>query len=446
MNLRSLYLRRKFWLMDRLKGSPIGRPYREIKFIQEHSYEEGLPLRKAALERLLKHVQAHTRFYSGFTSLELQDYPVMNKMKLIENYEKLRVKDEDIPDQVGEVYVQKTSGSTGTPLWIHHDTLKRQRRIAELKYFGEIVGFKSHDKLVQLRARDSRRTASAAQLKRDNIVPFDISRMSDPDMKDLFDIMRKEQPVCIRSYAGAFRYIADYALRHPDVSRPSKALKISIAGGEMLPDYVRPLVKKYVGGDIISQYANEECGILGQERVPTADVAGVMDLNNASYFVEVLKIDSDESAEYGELGRIVLTDLHNYAFPVIRYDNGDIGTLLPPDSLSRGYPILGKLFGRSTDVVYSTTGEPIHPISFSRELKYFEEIRQWQLIQKGATDYKIRICLTGGATDIEERVSIPLKNLVGQDANLSFEFVNEIPVLASGKRKMVVNEWKKVAR
>lgn len=444
MNLRSLYLRRKFWFQDWLKGSPIGRPYREIKFIQEHSYEEGLPLRKAALERLLKHVQAHSEFYSGFTSLDLRDYPVMNKMKLIENYEKLRVADKDIPGQVGEVYVQKTSGSTGTPLRIHHDTLKRQRRIAELKYFGEIVGFKSHDKLIHLRARDSHRIASAVQIKRDNIVPFDISRMSDHDMEELFDILRKEQPVCIRSYAGAFRYIADYARRHSDVRRPSKSLKISIAGGEMLSDDVRPLVKKYVGGDIISQYANEECGILGQERVPTADDAGVMDLNHAGYFIEVLKMDSDAPAEYGELGRIVLTDLHNYAFPVIRYDNGDAGMLLPPDERSHGYPILGKLFGRSTDVIYSTSGLPIHPISFSRGLKYFEEIRQWQFIQTAEKDYLVRICLVEGSdAESVKRIAKPLKNLVGQDANLSFEFVNEIPVLASGKRKMVVNEWKK---
>ena len=444
MNLRALYLRRKFWFQDRLKGSPIGKPYREIKYIQEHSFEEGLPVRQAALEQLLKHAQKHANFYSGYTSLNLADYPVMNKMKLIENYEQLRVADKDIPGQVGDVYVQKTSGSTGTPLTIYQDTRKRQRRIAELKYFGEIVGFKSHDKLIQLRAWNRYQNKSSNQGKRENIVPFDISRMSDPDMQELFELIRKERPICLRSYAGAFRHIADYAMRHQDECPPSKSLRISIAGGEMLPDDVRPLVKKYVGGDIISQYANEECGILGQERIPTDDVAGVMDLNYASYFIEVLKIDSDEPAAYGELGRIVLTDLYNYAFPVIRYDNGDAGMLLPPDERSHGYPILGKLFGRRLDVVYSTTGTPIHPIALGREFKHYAEIRQWQFVQKTVCDYQVRICLVDGAkAESVKRISDPLKKLIGDDANLAFEFVNEIPVLASGKRKMVVNEWKK---
>lgn len=444
MNLRAFYLRRKFWFKDWLNGSPVGRPYREIKYIQEHSREEGEPLRKAALERLLKHVQTRTKFYSGYTSLRLEDYPVMNKMKLIENYEQLCVAYQDIPGQVGDVYVQKTSGSTGTPLTIYQDTRKRQRRIAELKYFGEVVGFKSHDKLIQLRAWNRYQNKSSNQGKKENIVPFDISRMSDADMKELFELIRKERPICLRSYAGAFRHIADYAMRHQDECRPSKTLRISIAGGEMLPDDVRPLVKKYVGGDIISQYANEECGILGQERIPTDDVAGVMDLNFASYFIEVLKMDSDEPAAYGELGRIVLTDLYNYAFPVIRYDNGDAGMLLAPDEQSHGYPILGKLFGRRLDVVYSTMGIPIHPIALGREFKHYAEIRQWQFVQKAEKDYQVRICLVEGVTtESVKRISDPLKKLIGDDANIVFEFVNEIPVLASGKRKMVVNEWKR---
>lgn len=442
MNLRAFYLRRKFWFQDWLKGAPIGRPYREIKFIQEHSREEGEPLRKAALARLLKHAQAHTKFYSGYSSFNLADYPVMNKMKLIENYERLRVADRDIPGQVGDVYVQKTSGSTGTPLTIYQDTRKRQRRIAELKYFGEMVGFKSHDKLIQLRAWNRYQNKSFSQGKKENIVPFDISRMSDQDMKELFELIRKEKPICVRSYAGAFRHIADYAMRHQDECPPSKSLHISIAGGEMLPDDVRPLVKKYVGGDIISQYANEECGILGQERTPTDDVAGVMYLNFASYYIEILKMDSDEPAAYGELGRIVLTDLYNYAFPVIRYDNGDAGMFLPPNEHSHGYPILGKLFGRRLDVVYSTAGIPIHPIALGREFKHYAEIRQWQFVQKAEKDYQVRICLAGGgAEDSVKCITEPLKNLIGQDASLRFEFVNEIPVLSSGKRKMVVNEW-----
>ena len=36
-----------------------------------------------------------------------------------------------------------------------------------------------------------------------------------------------------------------------------------------------------------------------------------------------------------------------------------------------------------------------------------------------------------------------LKAILGVDAQIDVEMIDEIPVLASGKRKMVLNEWKK---
>lgn len=444
MSLRAFYLRNKFWFFDWLKGSPIGNQYREIEYIQEHTAEEGAPLRKKALENLLDYARKNTVFYSKYTSLRLEDYPVMNKSQLIEYYDEIKVDSDKIPNQVGPLYVQKTSGSTGTPFTILQDTRKRQRRVAELKYFGKIVGFDSHDELVHLRAWNRFQSKTPTQGKKENIVPFDISRMGDEDLAELFHIIYKKKIVCIRSYASSFQLIADYARRHPETCSKPSHVRIAIAGSEMLDDSIRPSYKKYVGGDIISQYANEECGILAQERVPTVDSGNVMYINHASYFFEILKFESDEPAEYGELGRIVLTDLHNMAFPVIRYDNGDVGMFLPPNEYSRGYPILGKLYGRRLDLIFSTSGKAIHPMAFGREMKHYDEVLQWQFIQKGEKEYLLRIALKpDGQRGSMERVYPPLKNILGADANIGIEFVNEIPVLASGKRKMVVNEWKK---
>lgn len=444
MSLRAWWLRNCFWIKDALNGAPIGKQYREIKYIQEHSAEVGEPIRREALHRLLRFAQTNTVFYSKFKSLELSDYPVMNKLELIKHTSEIKVPEAHIPDQKGPVYVQKTSGSTGTPFTIWHSSVKRQRRIAELKYFGKIVGFNSHDKLVQLRAWNRFQSKTVTQGKKENIVPFDISRMGDEDLAELFKIIYSEKAVCIRSYASSFKLIADYARRHPETCGKKTSVKICIAGSEMLEDTVRPLARQYIGGDIISQYADEECGILAQERVPTKDEGNVMYLNHASYFVEVLKMDSDEPAAYGELGRIVLTDLYNYAFPVIRYDDGDVGMLLPPDEHSRGYPVLGKLFGRRMDLIYATDGRALHPMAFGREFKHHAAIAQWQFVQKNANRYLVKIILAKGACEDEVlNIRTPLQNIIGKDAIIDFEFVSDIPVLASGKRKMVVNEWKK---
>lgn len=102
---------------------------------------------------------------------------------------------------------------------------------------------------------------------------------------------------------------------------------------------------------------------MAQELIPTSEKDNVMYLNNASCIIEVLKMESDQKAEYGELGRIVVTDLHNHAFPIVRYDTGDVGIMMPPNEKSNGFPILSKLYGRRLDVCYTTSNQPFSPMT-----------------------------------------------------------------------------------
>lgn len=440
-SMRSFYLRYRFWLLDWLHGSPIRKPYNDVKYISEHNIQQGSAIKDTKLKELLLHAQAHTQFYKDINSLDLKDYPVMNKALLIEHHSEIVVPIEHIPGQRGDVYVQKTSGSTGVPLEIPQDTRKRERRIAELKYFGKLVGFNTHELLIHLRIWNKWQTKSLKQIRKENIIPFDISNMGGQKMEELCDLIKREKVYAIRGYASIIDNFVNYVIAHP-VIFPS--LRIIISVSETLQDETREKVKKYIGCEIISQYANEECGIIAEELPPTQATNNKMYFNQAGYYFEVLNVDSDTPVGYGELGRIIMTDLHNYAFPIIRYDTGDLGVFLPPDEKSNGYPVLGKLFGRRLDVCYTTSGEPFNSMLLSRTLKYFDKILQWQFIQKDEKEYCLKIIL-------KEDVSINkylkdaidnLKSTLGADAQITIERVDEIPVLASRKRKPVVNEWK----
>lgn len=439
MDLNAYYLRAKFWIDDYLKGSPIGKPYNEVKYIQEHSYEEGLPIREKALHNLMDFAREHSAYYKNIKGYDLKSYPIMNKATLLEHYDEIKVAPAEIPGQQGEVHIQTTSGSTGTPFKIPQDTQKRQRRIAELKYFGKIVGFRTHDKLIHLRTWNRWQQKTAKQIKSENIIPFDIAIMDDASLKRLCELAVSEKAVCLRGYASSLGKVAEYA---DGKGYQFPHLKIAIAGAEALQDDTRALYKRVMKSEIISQYANEECGIMAQERTPTKDSDNCMYWNYSGYYFEVLKFDSDEPAEYGELGRIVITDLHNYAFPLIRYDNGDTAVLLPPDEYSNGYPILGKLYGRRFDITYSTTGAAISPLTYGRILKHFDTISQWQFVQEGEKEYKLKVVMRSDDLNLENIVE-QLKEYIGKDATVSIEKVSDIPVLASGKRKPCVNNWKK---
>lgn len=442
MDLHAKQLREEFWANDALNGSPIGTPYNEIKFLNEHTEEEGREIRQSKLHEILDYAQNNCNYYKYRNYKSLSDFPVMNKSLYIKHYNEIKVETSNIPHQVGSVHIQTTSGSTGTPFAIPQDTLKRNRRIAELKYYGKIVGFDTHECLIHLRTWNKWQNKTPQQIKSENIIPFDISEMGDSRINELCNLIKENNALCLRGYASSFDLLSKYVKEHP-MEFPS--LKICIAGSEALHDDVRMNVKEYLNCEIISQYANEECGILAQEKIPTKSKDNVMYLNHASYYFEILKLDSDEPAAYGELGRIVITDLHNHAFPIIRYDNGDVGVIAPPNKYSNGYPILSKLYGRRFDICYTTKKQPFSPMTIGRILKHYDNILQWQFIQKGHKEYILKVILKDEESSLFLTTAIQeLKEQIGNDANISVEYVNEIPVLASGKRKPVINEWKKI--
>ena len=82
-------------------------------------------------------------------------------------------------------------------------------------------------------------------------------------------------------------------------------------------------LEKHFNTKVVSRYSNEEMGILAQQS--NIEQNNAFNINWASYYVEILKMDTNEKANLGELGRIVITDLFNFSMPLIRYDTGDLG-------------------------------------------------------------------------------------------------------------------------
>ena len=151
MDVSAFYYRSKFWISDFFKGSPIGKHYREIKHISTNDANRTEEYRKRILNEFLDYATDKSHFYNAFKGKKLKEFPIVNKSILLSNYDDIKISVELIPNQIGPLHVQTTSGSTGTPFAVPQDTEKRNRRIAELKFFGKIVGFKSHDMLVHLR-------------------------------------------------------------------------------------------------------------------------------------------------------------------------------------------------------------------------------------------------------------------------------------------------------
>lgn len=423
------YLRRNlFWAKDKVfNKNSIKSQYSDIKQILEN-YEDGIIKVNNYIDDLLNHATKTTNYYKKYEGKAISDFPVVNKSIFIENYDDFvssSFKDE-------KLHTMSTSGSTGTPFTVLQNMSKRDRVIAELKLFGEFCGYKSHEKMVFLRVLSDKTRKSKKTQWAENIYRIDTAALNEEKLRETNEFLIKNKIEALISYASTFDYLANYIEKYE--SKTDKySIKTIIAGGEAFDIKTREKLNQIFGKkcNIVSRYSNQEMGILGQD----SSIDSGFVLNHGSYYFECLKIDSDEPAEKGEMGRIVITDLFNYAFPLIRYDTGDTCIM---EYNSSGWPKIKEIFGKKMDVIYSTTGQPISPITISVYMWSVKSIKQWQFIQKEKSLYILKI---NGTYSMEiDNVLLEMKKVLGQDAEIKIDYVDEIPVLASNKRRKTICE------
>ena len=433
MSLGGLFRRVGYKIKDSILNPPESRihsQWDEIKKVLS-DYGSGWPWVEQALTNCLKRASDKCPYYKPYAGKPLSEYPVTNKIGFIDNFDNVR--NPDYPDS--SVRPISTSGSTGTPFRVVQNFAKRNRVLAELQYFGELAGYKSHEKGIFFRA------CHPAPLNRmfwSNVWTYDIANMSDTKMENLYKLQARGNLQMTLAYASTYDILTSYWLKKGYVGNPNMIACIS--GSEILGDDVRRRCQEFWPKcKVYSRYSNMENGILAQER----NVPNNFFINWASYYFEILKLDSDEPAGENELGRIVVTDMFNKAFPMIRYDTGDLGKM----SFSEGeWPILSSVEGRRIDIIYDDKGSIVSPHSLGTGLWGLEAIRQWQFHQDGEWEYRITYVTeedeNKALASLNGRLDI-LHRIFGPNARFSFVRVNDIPQTASYKHKMVVQNWKR---
>lgn len=417
-----------FWARDFFSGGRVRKAYCDIR----NCYFEGNNDIEQDIENLLEHARTTTKFYSKYHTNNINEFKTINKMIIKDNYDKIlsdKYKDK-------KLHEMSTSGSTGTPLTIKQDKIKRSRVIAEVLYFGQLCGYTFGERQLNCRVWVDSVKKSKFQKFLQNMITEDISNLDENKMKEIEKILQKDQKVKnILSYSSTLEKVAKYLLDNKHTPDNFNITSV-ISGSEILQDDTRKNLKKLFNCSIVSRYANEENGILAQECLKNQE----FHLNNADYYFEFLKLDEDTPAEEGELSRIIVTDLYNYSMPMIRYDTGDLA--IAGKSLCEGHAIvLKKLFGRRVDLIYNTKGDSMSPYIIVNNMWESKNIKQFKFIQKGKKEYSIILNVEENFND-EENIVRKFKNLLGQDAVISIEYTNEIPVLNSGKRKYIENLWK----
>lgn len=421
MNIRQFAFR----LQGLIKGNATTYHYKHIiDFYKNKSKSDEVLL------ALLSHAKLNCSFYSNISSEKILEFPIVDKTIVKESTEKFRAKNY----LNSKVVTMTTSGSTGTPFTVFQDLNKKARNHADTMYFGQLGGYELGNILLYLKIWAKQKMSNPLLYKVQNIIPVDVISLSDQQISGLIQQVEsnKASKFNILGYVSALEHIIRYCEKRRIEKVDGNILGI-ITMSEGLSSETKDKLESIFNTSVVSRYSNLENGIIAQQLVGESRFM----VNTASYHVEIVSEHSNQVLKDGQLGRIIVTDLYNYAMPMIRYDTGDLGSIEKDGSNI----YLKSVEGRKLDVLFDTKGNVISSYIMYKNMWQYNEITQYQLIQTHEKSYLFKINCDKTFTK-ENQLIGEFKQFLGDDADFKVEYVSELPLLDSGKRRKTVNLYK----
>ncbi|MBM3484848.1 MAG: phenylacetate--CoA ligase [Alphaproteobacteria bacterium] len=136
----------------------------------------------------------------------------------------------------------------------------------------------------------------------------------------------------------------------------------------------------------------------------------------------------------GEFGQVVVTPLHAFAMPLLRYVNGDLAEAGGSAACGRGLPVIRRVLGRERQMVRLPNGDVFYPQDLGGLVAGLRKIRQFQLVRTAETQMEVRLSVRAPLDDdegallrkrIHDRFQYPF--------DVSFTYMDVIPREPSGK-------------
>ncbi len=323
----------------------------EILAVPDTYYAEYLAAKKADIVRF--HLE-HNSFYRSVSNLT--EYDKWNALPIMQKSDYQRPLAERISQGYAKrnLYINKTSGSGGTPMVFAKDkfchalvwanTIRRFgwysidfNKSYQSRFYGHSLDFLA---TLKFRIKDI-----IARRYR-----FSIFDLSDDGLSKIVSEFGRRKFDYINGYTSPIVLLAKYLKRNNLILKEvCPTLKICVTTSEMLFEDDQKLLEKYIGVPIINEYGASELEIIAFK-----NAEGNWAVNAETLFVEILD-DDNNPVPNGQEGRIVVTALYNKAHPFIRYEVGDYGIL--DEASTPKNPILKRLIGRTNDYALLPSGK-----------------------------------------------------------------------------------------
>jgi phenylacetate-CoA ligase len=221
--------------------------------------------------------------------------------------------------------------------------------------------------------------------------------------------------------------------------------RLVVIGGEVATPAMRLRIREAFAAPLYETYASHECPLIAWE----CRHSGQLHTCDDGVLVEVLQ--DERPAEPGERGEVVLTNLHAYAMPFLRYRIGDLAARA--DGCGCGVPFgsIGEIQGRMLDWFPLPDGRLLHPYEIVKRLVWGprEWLRQYQLVQE-RRDRVVLYAVTDGPAPAGrlEEIGQAVRPLLGAAVEFEVRVVERIPVESTGKlrpsRSLVHSEYDRI--
>ncbi len=429
--------------------SEILRQYRRLRKFWTVSPDELESHRRLRLQQLVQHASQTSPFYQErfaeagldrtaiLYASDLRKLPCLTKTELNSQMSSVlstAFRREDLVES-------STGGSSGIPLKFYRDAHVTAVRRAQDFFFNAQLGIHPGTKRAWVWgspldiAQSSSIKARLANFLSERAVHFYSFDAGDQQLREFIGQLNRHRPEAIFAYPNMLVAILEFARAH-DVTLPRVGKVITTA--EPTYSWQRELFREMLGAETFERYGSREIGTVAAELL---DHNG-MYVFEPTYILEVIDGDGNE-VRPGEMGELVVTDLYNFAMPLIRYRTGDMVRLEAPGNTScwRRITAVG---GRVVDLIVRPDGSRIAGEALIMALRTSGVVDRVQVIQRNPQLFVIRHLETASiGHEVRERLQAKIETLMTSAVTIEFQAVPELGYDPSGKYRYVTSECRR---
>jgi len=393
------YERMLFPIANRVRGERTARLFRFLLETERWPAERRQAFREEKLRRLVRHAYDQVPYYRETmdrlglrpedirTVADLAHLPILDRQQIRENPDAFLARDA----HTRGLRWTTTSGTTGAQLRSARCANGRMWAWACVYRYFRWMGIRLGDRRLDLwGARDfvppttASRRLSLWLRRHEKLSAYETT---DAEVDAQVRYVARFRPTLLRGYASALHRFAQHAaalgVRFPSLRA------ISTSSDALMPS-MRRTIEEALGAPAFDQYG---CG----------EVLGVAFECEAHHGLHVAEehVIAEVDAPPGHEGDLLLTDLDNYAMPLLRYRNGDIATV-ETGACPCGRPglRLRSPIGRAGEYIVLPDSRRYNRTFFQVFFNQYPSVRVFQVAQIGEAELEVRIQHDGGEEEI----------------------------------------------